>query len=216
MNTSAWESYRPSPLEPWNLERAWTLRRRAGLAATWVELQRDVAGNPHDAVDRVLAGQCRTVGVPADFFPTADLLGGSACGSSDARRLEAWWLYRMLFTPDPLRERLTLMWHDHFATSLLKVDDVAAMHAQNESLRKFAQGPFRDLVHAMLADPALLIWLDAPSNRKGRPNENLARELMELFTMGVGRYTETDVKNLQRRRTSSYSARFSKCPPSER
>ena len=140
MNTSPWAPYRPSPLEPWNLERAWTLRRRAGFAATWAELQRDVAGNPHDAVDRVLAGQCRTVGVPADFFPTADLLGGSACGSSDARRLEAWWLYRMLFTPDPLTERLTLMWHDHFATSLLKVDDVAAMHAQNESLRKLGTG----------------------------------------------------------------------------
>ena len=76
------------------------------------------------------------MGVPADYSTTADLLGSSASGSSDARRLQAWWLYRMCFTPEPLLERLTLMWHDHFATSMLKVDDVAAMHAQNELFRQ--------------------------------------------------------------------------------
>ena len=86
----------------------------------------------------------------------------------------------MLFTPDPLRERLTLIWHDHFATSQLKVDDVAAMRRQNETFRRLGRGPFGDLLREMLRDPALLAWLDAPSNRKGKPNENLARELMEL------------------------------------
>ena len=104
----------------------------------------------------------------------------------------------MLFTPDPLLERLTLMWHDHFATSQLKVEDVAAMRAQNETFRRHARGPFGDLLRAMLRDPALLTWLDAPSNRKGKPNENLARELMELFTLGVGHYAENDVKEAAR------------------
>jgi uncharacterized protein (DUF1800 family) len=198
MRNSPWTPYRPTSDAPWNLERAWTLRRRTGFGATWAELERDVADGPNMAVDRVLEGGCRMGGIPADFATTADLLGDAAAGSSDSRRLQAWWLYRMILTPDPLLERLTLMWHDHFATSQLKVQDVAAMHAQNETLRRHARGSFRTLVRAMLRDPALLIWLDAPSNRKGRPNENLARELMELFTLGVGHYTEQDVKEAAR------------------
>jgi uncharacterized protein (DUF1800 family) len=128
----------------------------------------------------------------------ADLVGDAACITSDAHRLQAWWLYRALFTPDPLTERLALLWHDHFATSQLKVEDVAAMRAQNETFRRLGQGPFGDLLRAMLRDPALLEWLDAPANRSGKPNENLARELMELFTLGAGRFSEDDVKNAAR------------------
>ncbi|APW63707.1 DUF1800 domain-containing protein [Paludisphaera borealis] len=198
MNTSPWSPYRPADAEPWNLERAWTLRRRAGFAATWAELERDLADGPEKAVDRVLDGSCRLAGVPSDFARTAELLGDAAAGSSDARRLQAWWLFRCLFTHDPLQERLTLAWHDHFATSQVKVDDVGAMHRQNETFRKLGRGPFGDLLRALLHDPALLAWLDAPSNRKQKPNENLARELMELFTLGVGRYSESDVKEAAR------------------
>ncbi len=197
MNRSPWLPYRPSPSAPWNLSRAWTLRRRAGFAATWNELQRDLADGPKIAISRVLDGACRSEGVPADFAATADLLGDAA-GASDAHRLQAWWLYRMLFTPDPLAERLTLLWHNHFATSQLKVDDLTAMKRQNDTFRRHARGPFGDLVKAMLCDPALLAWLDAPSNRKGKPNENLARELMELFTLGVGHFSERDVKEAAR------------------
>jgi uncharacterized protein (DUF1800 family) len=198
MNTWPWDRYRPSESVPWNPERAWTLRRRAGFAATQSELERDLAGSPAAAVDRVLAGECRSQGVPADFGETATLLGDAAAGASDARRLQAWWLYRALFTPDPMTERLTLAWHDHFATSQLKVDDVVAMRRQNETFRRLGRGPFGELLHEMLRDPALLAWLDAPTNRKGKPNENLARELMELFTLGVNRFTETDVKESAR------------------
>jgi uncharacterized protein (DUF1800 family) len=196
--TSAWAEYRPTPSAPWNRERAWTLRRRAGFAATWPELERDLADGPKRAIDRVLTGTCRTHGVSADFIRTADLLGDAACVTSDVNRLQAWWLYRALFTPDPLSERLALLWHDHFATSQLKVDNVAAMRAQNEAFRRLGRGPFGDLLRAMLRDPALLEWLDAPSNRSGKPNENLAGELMELFTLGAGHYTENDVKNAAR------------------
>ena len=198
MSMSPWAPYRPTADVPWNLARAWTLRRRAGFAATWRELERDVADGPGPAVDRVLSGECRSEGVPADFDRLADLIGDGAAGSSDARRLQAWWLYRAMFTPHPLLERMTLMWHDHFATSQLKVDDVAAMRRQNETFRRLALGPFGDLLRAMLRDRALLVWLDAPSNRKGKPNENLARELMELFTLGVGHYSEADVKEAAR------------------
>ncbi|MHB1558388.1 MAG: DUF1800 domain-containing protein [Isosphaeraceae bacterium] len=198
MTSSPWSPYRPSPSMPWNLARAWTLRRRAGFAATWSELERDMKDGPDAAISRVLTGLCRTAGLPPDFAATADLLGGAAAATSDADRLQAWWLYRMLFTPDPLTERLTLMWHDHFATSQLKVEDVESMHDQNETIRRHARGPFGELLRAMLSDPALLVWLDAPSNRNGKANENLARELMELFTLGVGNYSERDVKEAAR------------------
>lgn len=198
MRSSPWAPYRPTAAAPWNFERAWTLRRRAGFAATWVELDRDVADGPGPAVDRVLSGDCRLEGVPTDFWKTADLLGEAASSASDLRRLQAWWLYRSFFTPDPLLERLTLTWHDHFATSQLKVNDVGAMHRQNETFRRLGRGSFADLLREMLCDPALLAWLDAPSNRKGKPNENLARELLELFTLGVGHYSEADVKGAAR------------------
>jgi len=212
--TSAWTQYRPTSAAPWNWERAWTLRRRAGFAATAPELERDRADGPKRAVDRFLAGACRIDGVPVDFFGTADLIGDAACSTSDAHRLQAWWLYRALFTPDPLSERLTLLWHDHFATSQLKVEDVAAMRAQNETFRRLGQGRFGDLLRAVLRDPALLEWLDAPSNRSGKPNENLARELMELFTLGARRYTEDDVKNAARALTglSVVQGRFQNRP----
>ena len=198
MISSSWSPYRPTSNSPWDLSRAWTLRRRAGFGATWNELERDLHDGPEASVNRVLAGTCRSEGVPGEFASTADLLGDAAASASDAHRLQAWWLYRILFTPDPLTERLALLWHNHFATSQLKVDDVASMKRQNDTFRVHARGSFGDLLRAMFSDAALLIWLDAPSNRKGKPNENLARELMELFTLGVGHYSERDVKETAR------------------
>jgi uncharacterized protein (DUF1800 family) len=90
------------------------------------------------------------------------------------------------------------MWHNHFATGIQKVGDPALMRSQNETCRRLARKPFGDLLGAMTRDPALLVWLDAPANRKGHPNENLARELMELFTLGIGHYGEADVKETAR------------------
>ena len=104
----------------------------------------------------------------------------------------------MLFSPDPLGERLTLMWHNHFATSNLKVSDLGAMRRQNDIFREFARAPFGELLRRAIKDPALLDWLDAPANRQEHPNENLARESMELFTIGVGNFTEKDVKEAAR------------------
>jgi uncharacterized protein (DUF1800 family) len=174
------------------------LHRRAGFAATWKELQRDLNDGPQASVDRVLTGKSRMQGVPPDFESVARLLADSAVGSNDPGRLKAWWVYRMLFGPDPLTERLTLLWHNHFATNNLKVENLSAMRVQNDLFRKYARAPFSELLGAAVRDPALLVWLDAPANRKGKPNENLARELMELFSMGVGHYTEADVKEAAR------------------
>jgi uncharacterized protein (DUF1800 family) len=193
-----WAPYVPSEQAPWNLRRVVHLHRRAGFAATWGEIQRDLKEGPQASLDRVLAGKAATDGVPVEFHKTADLLAESAAASGDPARLKAWWVYRMLFGPDPLTERLALMWHNHFATSNLKVENLALMRRQNELFRTLGHRPFGELLGAVVHDPAMLLWLDAPSNRKGHPNENLARELMELFSMGVGHYGEADVKEAAR------------------
>jgi uncharacterized protein (DUF1800 family) len=197
-STDLWAPYVPSPEVPWNLRRVVHLHRRAGFAATWGEIQRDLKDGPKVSLDRVLSGKAATEGVPEQFQKTADLLGEAAVPSRDPARLKAWWVYRMLYGPDPLNERLALMWHNHFATSNLKVENLEQMQRQNELFRNLGRGPFGKLLGAVVHDPAMLVWLDAPSNRKGHPNENLARELMELFSMGVGHYTETDVKEAAR------------------
>jgi hypothetical protein len=196
--TGPWAPYLPSAEAPWNLRRVVHLHRRTGFAATWSEIQRDLKDGPQVSLDRVLAGKAAGEGVPADFEKTATLLAESAEPSGDPARLKAWWVYRMLYGPDPLTERLALLWHNHFATSNLKVENLAAMRRQNDLFRKLARGSFGDLLRAVVHDPAMLLWLDAPNNRKGHPNENLARELMELFSMGVGHYSESDVKEAAR------------------
>jgi uncharacterized protein (DUF1800 family) len=197
---SPWAAYSPDKATPWNLRRVVHLRRRAGFAATWDELQRDLQDSPKRSIDRLLSGKARIDSVPDDFEAGAAQLADDAAAGSffgtvrESARLKAWWVYRMVFGPDPLTERLVLMWHNHFATSIEKVRDLPLMRRQNETFRQHARAPFDKLLTASLREPALLVWLDAPSNRKGHPNENLARELMELFTLGVGHYSESDVK----------------------
>jgi uncharacterized protein (DUF1800 family) len=118
---------------------------------------------------------------------------------SEMRRGSQWWAERMLLTPRPLEEKLTLFWHNHFATSQEKVLNFELMLQQIATLRKHANGNFHDMLVAMAQDPAMLIWLDNRSNVKGKPNENFAREVMELFTMGEGQgYTEKDIRELAR------------------
>jgi uncharacterized protein (DUF1800 family) len=103
-----------------------------------------------------------------------------------------------MHSPHPLEEKLTLFWHGHFATSAAKVTDHSLMLAQNELLRKHSLSSFRPLLHGAARDPAMLLWLDSAVNRKSRPNENFAREVMELFALGVGNYTEQDIKEAAR------------------
>lgn len=189
-----WKPWEPTPEQPWDRRRVVHLHRRAGFGATWAELERDLSEGPEAAVNRVLQGDCRMDGVAEDFQTLARGIGDAAVGSNNSTRLQAWWFYRALFTPDPLAEKLALMWHNHFATSNEKIDDLSAMRNQIELFYKHGRGPFGDLLRALAHDPALLVWLDAPSNRKGNANENLAREIMELFTLGVGNYVEQDVK----------------------
>ncbi len=195
--TDVWAPYKPSNAAPWNRRRVVHLHRRAAFAATWDVQERDLSEGPQQAVDRLVGGKISAQNPPdqrADFEAMARTIGDAAMASGNPTRLKAWWIYRMLFSPDPLGERLTLMWHNHFATSNRKVQDLVLMREQNDLLRRHARAPFGELLRAVVKHPAMLLWLDADANRKGRPNENLAREMMELFTLGVGHYTEHDVQ----------------------
>ena len=115
--------------------------------------------------------------------------------------LRGWWLERMAKGPRPLQEKLTLFWHGHFATSAHKVKDAYFMWLQNETFRTMGSGNWLQLLYAVAKDPAMLFWLDQAQSRKQAPNENFAREVMELFTLGEGNYTEKDVTEAARAMT---------------
>lgn len=110
------------------------------------------------------------------------------------RSVQQWWLKRMIESPRPLEEKMTLFWHGHFATSYRTIEDSYHMYLQNQLFRKYAVGNYGKLMYEIIRDPAMIAYLDNNDSRKGRPNENLARELMELFSLGVGNYSEKDIK----------------------
>ena len=112
--------------------------------------------------------------------------------------LMQWWLDQMVATTNPLNEKMTWFWHGHWATSLGKVRYPLPMYNQNVTLRKYALGDFAEFSQAMFLDGALQLWLDGGENTVKAPNENLSREMMELFILGVNRYSENDVKELAR------------------
>lgn len=183
--------------------------RRMGFGATGTQIDAAVTRGVDGYVTETLSADSRSdTGVTATPIPRFDVvhrLGRSA--SSDARakvnaairdqlgELTRWWLHRMVLVSNPTNEKLTFVWHSHFATSAAKVRAASAMADQNEKLRTMGCGGFRSLAYAMLIDPAMLRWLDGQQNTAKAPNENLAREFMELFALGHGNgYTETDVR----------------------
>ena len=202
----AWSAYEPSATEPWDLPRAANLHRRAGFAAPWSMLQRDLADGPSAAIDRLIEGEATSLdGIPAseheDLMATME---ATVAPSGNLVRLQGAWLYRMIFTPYPLRERMTVFWHDHFATSNSKVANTTLMQRQIDLLRSRALGDFGTTLRDMARDAAMLQWLDCTANRKAHPNENYAREVMELFTLGRGNYTEKDVQEAARAFTGTF------------
>jgi uncharacterized protein (DUF1800 family) len=190
----AWAPYEPSPARPWTRGLAAHLFRRAGFGATAAELDQSVKDGPAACLDRL----CNPPAPGGEFESTSSMLSERTVANGDATRLAAWWLYRMLNTPDPLLEKLILFWHGHFAASAAKVEKPRLMLDQNQILRQNARGKFEQAVRAISRDPAMLIYLDSATNRRIHPNENFARELMELFTLGVGNYSEKDIKEVAR------------------
>ncbi|MEU4447453.1 DUF1800 domain-containing protein [Actinosynnema sp. NPDC050801] len=135
------------------------------------------------------------VGAPR---PTGDKREANRQRAADERALVVWWLDRMVTADAAATERITWFWHGHFATSEQKVRSPALMLAQNRLFRRLGLGPFGPLAQAVVVDPAMLLWLDGDDNRAGSPNENLAREFLELFALGIGHYDEHDVREAAR------------------
>lgn len=192
--TWAWSVFEPDAAAQWDLGRAAHLYRRAGFAANWNELQEAVAAGCRATVERLLAGNSANDG----FYEQARRSVESLLATGNPAQVAAWWLNVMLQTPHPLLEKLTLFWHGHFATSAAKVTDARMMYAQNDILRRHALGHFGDLLAEVSKDPAMLVWLDSTTNHKAHPNENFAREVMELFCLGLGNYSEHDIKEAAR------------------
>ncbi|MFV1968510.1 MAG: DUF1800 family protein [Pirellulaceae bacterium] len=170
------------------------LFRRAGFAANIDQLDQAVEQEPADVVKRLVIGPSESKEAERESAEFAQAI----LASGDPKQLSAWWVYTLFRTEYPLQEKMTLFWHGHFATSAEKVQDANAMYSQNQMLRRFALGDFSAMAHEISRDPAMLIYLDSVTNRKAHPNENFARELMELFCLGEGHYSERDVQELAR------------------
>ncbi len=198
---------------PLSFDDARHLLNRAGFGASASEIERYV-GMTRDQAARKLLDAARTTAVtPAPAWTTsAEALSyprGPDASEMERKsfqqeqireglELRGWWITEMLATPSPLTERMTLFWHNHFVSSQQKVKLSLLMYRQNVTLRAHALVNFGDLLHAIARDPAMVIYLDNAQNRKGSPNENFAREVMELFTLGEGRYSEQDIKEAAR------------------
>ena len=171
------------------------LMRRAGFGATRDELETLVAKGYEATVDELLDPQ-----------------GQEAVDKLDLQRYQGWtwkpgtlqgmgaaeWMYFLLNTKRPLEEKMTLFWHQVFATGVAKVDHYDELMDQTDLFREMGMGNYRDLLLAMAKDPAMIYWLDNNENHKSAVNENWGRELLELFSMGVGNYTEVDVRESSR------------------
>ncbi len=189
MKLAALQPWRPAKGE-WNRAAAAHLFRRAGFGALPGEIDLALGNGFEATLEELLA---------RDRHDPRCLEGIEAlvpAGSTD--QLAAWWMSLLLANGAPLRERVAFLWHDHFATSDRKVEDARSMHRQNMLFREQGLGDFRVLLHGVAKDPAMLVWLDGNSNRVGHPNENFAREVLELFALGIGNYTERDVQQAAR------------------
>lgn len=213
--------FQPSAADPWDGAKAAHLLGRAGFGATPEEISRLAGMRFEDALDEIVEYER----VPDEPFPAvdfsavrqmfADLVALRRRGADEStlrdtarqlrranvekfQELRANWLQRMRRTKRPLQEKMVLFWHGHLVSGFPEVQAAEHMAMQLGLFRRMATGSFKDLILAISRDPAMLSYLDNASNRKGKPNENYARELMELFSMGVGNYTEQDVKEAAR------------------
>jgi uncharacterized protein (DUF1800 family) len=189
------------------------LLRRAGFATTGAEVDAavgagysasveaivsSVAPGRDDAADAIAAPKLPMPAPPGKSASVTERKAYNQQLQAQAASLVAWWVARMIVAQQPAAEKLAWFWHSHFATSIDKVKVAALMYRQNQILRQRGPGDFTELVGAVAQDPAMLRWLDADTDVAAHPNENFARELMELFTLGIGRYSENDVKEAAR------------------
>jgi hypothetical protein len=198
----AWQPWKPDDKEPWNLKWAGHLYRRAAFGATYAELRAAVEEGFPAAIDRIVIGEKDA----AELYRLLETPGKSIPENPSGYELRGWWLSVLLYSGHPLREKMTLFWHNHFVSSIAKVRQVSQMFNQNRMLRKHALGKFPPFVLDVSKDAAMLVYLDSNSNIKGKPNENYAREVMELFSLGLGNYAEKDIQEAARAFTGWHTA----------
>ncbi len=220
------QPFEPSSTDPFDAVKAAHLLNRAGFGGTPAEVEQIVALGPTRAVDALLNFPDKSAeeqngkdvpefssidGYPKTYRALRDTLAGKsiqerqelikkfqmANAQADASTI-TWWLRRQAYGPYPLQEKLTLFWHGHFTSSAKDERMALLMWEQQELLRKRAAGNFGQFVRDISRDPAMLDYLNNTQNHKDHPNENYARELMELFTLGIGNYTEDDIKQSAR------------------
>ncbi len=191
----AWKPWQPTSEDPWGRKWAAHLYRRAAFGFSHEDLVEAERLGQQGTLDLLLEGRPQATEALETLIDAGRLAAERDDGGD---QLRGWWLYCMLQGSHPLREKMTLFWHNHFATSLVKVQSPSLMYRQNCLLREHALGRFGPMLQAVSRDGAMLVWLDSNSNVKGKPNENYARELMELFSLGVGNYTEKDVREAAR------------------
>ncbi len=196
---------------PMGSDDAAHLLNRAGFGARPADLAEFSRLTRESAVDRLFAATPTEVRTPipaelAEYLPPRRVRELSDEERRELQRktgiaLRRWWVDTLFAAQSPaeqLRERMTLFWHNHFVSSVQKVKSARLMLDQNRLLRRHALGRFDELLHAVAKDPAMVVYLDSASSRRGSPNENFAREVMELFTLGEGNYGEQDVKEAAR------------------
>jgi uncharacterized protein (DUF1800 family) len=205
---------KPLAAKDWSFTTAAHLLNRAGFGGTPQEIQALAALGPEKAVAHLVDYEKIPDPTPDPDWAKPDPERGKLAAkvrtmTEQERRqlrqeeqklqrdrileLRYWWLQRMAHGPRPLQEKLTLFWHGHFATSVEKVRDSYLMWRQNELFRRLASGNWLQMLIEVGKDPAMLVWLDQAQSRKEHPNENFAREVMELFALGEGHYTEKDI-----------------------
>ncbi len=193
-----------------SFEESRHLLSRTGFTPTFLEIEALADLSREQAVQQILdsATSPNVLAVPPSITKVKRPPGKGASEKQQrayreqlqesASELQSWWLKQMITTTTPFSDQMTLFWHNHFVSSLQKVKFPFLMYQQHALLRKNAVGNFEFLVHAISKDPAMTLYLDNQSNRKSAPNENYARELMELFTLGEGHYDEQDIKQAAR------------------
>ncbi|MEM7166937.1 MAG: DUF1800 domain-containing protein [Planctomycetota bacterium] len=184
--------WQPTSGHDWSRRKIGHLLRRSGFAPSATAIQEHGERQIHGALHRIFEPQ------PSAGDKTLDSIEKTVLGTKDSEAYAAWWLQKMLQTGDPLRERCALMWHGHFATSDAKVASGKLMARQCRLFRQHGLGDVRDLARKVTRDCAMLRFLDGNRNRKDHPNENFAREIFELFLLGIGNYTEQDIREAAR------------------
>ncbi|MEN9559072.1 MAG: hypothetical protein RLZZ502_283, partial [Pseudomonadota bacterium] len=187
------------------------LLARTGFSPNLAELKAIEGMSRHQAVAQLLS-QAQTSAILTPLPPWTSSyarvfrpsMSQEERGEANRKQMEytnelrAWWLEEMRNTSSPLRERMVLFWHNHFTSGYDKVRSAYLLNEQNQIFRRHATGHFEDLLKAVVTHPAMLLYLDQVQSNKNQANENLARELMELFTLGEGNYTEQDIKQVAR------------------